>query len=196
MLVERVMLKPNLRTKWKKKQNEKLELRKNLSFAYSLNSSRISVALSGWHTIVVRESEVNSWLMYFLPTDTMSSMVTSLIWRMLIWFRSVMRLVRRKHADMKFCNTTLSILFSRSMNSKINELFADSSKPASHTASDDNCASYKWSKLDLQRFIIHILCNELKLTVMVLNCLKAAFTLVARYKVKYNNCSCNRMNML
>lgn len=38
--------------------------------------------------------------------------------------------------------------------------------------------------------------NEIERTVIVLNCLKAAVTLVARYKVKYSNCSFKRMYML
>lgn len=166
MLVERVILNP-----------------------FVPNSSRISLALSGWHTIVVREFGVNNWLIYFLPTETISSTVTLFTWRICCTFKSVMRLVPRKQVEMKFCNTTASILFSRSTNSNTSELLADSSKAESQVASGESCAS--WIKknifwivyLSLLDFISTPMTRRM-LTVIVLNCLNAAVTFVARYKVK------------
>lgn len=114
---------------------------------YPENSFRISFALSGWQTMVVRASGVNNWLMYFWPTETISSMVTLLTWRIFDWFKSVIRLVPLKQVDMKFWETTASILFSRSTNSNINELRADSNNAGSHDESGNSCASCnQWNK--------------------------------------------------
>lgn len=106
-------------------------------------TSRICLALSEWQTIVVRASVVNRPRTYFSPTATMSSIDVDCIRRIFAWLMSVMRLPRRKHTVWKFSSTTVSMLFSCSTNSKINELLADSSNVGSHIASADRYDSYK-----------------------------------------------------
>lgn len=105
-----------------------------------LKAVATSAALSGWHTMAVRASAENSCFTYFAPTRARSASVTFPTWRTSAWLYPAVTCLKLARND---CSTTLPMLFSRAIISKINELRADSSSVESHSASGWSCFSWE-----------------------------------------------------